>query len=180
MKRLFLLAASGLVTAGCTLNSVVQLPAGAQPSAHRAVIVYGVKVDGAWDYPAFSVQMDEYDIDKQNITGNCFTHNRTEATVSSIPGPVKYFAFDAPAGHYVYSPFHIPRLDGGMRAFMAPAGKTVYLGDFAYRKDGKVSVANNIGDVKHAIKAQLPELGGDISPALTTAVKRPSLFLCTP
>ena len=75
------------------MNAVRSLPAGETPHDERAVVVYGVKVEGLWKYPQFSVQLAEYDLAKQNITGNCFQFNRTEAFVASEPGEMQYFAF---------------------------------------------------------------------------------------
>ncbi|VXB80787.1 hypothetical protein [Massilia sp. 9I] len=180
LLRHVLILLAGLSSVACTLNSVRLLPAGSAPSAKRAVIVYGVQVVGAWDYAGYQVQVAEYDIEKQNITGNCFRFNRAEAVVSSVPGAVNYFAFDVPAGHYVYSPFNGARMDGDSFAFEAPAGQSVYLGSFRFEKNKMVSLARNFEPVMDEVNRALPGLQGQVSLAKATTVKRPFPFLCAP
>lgn len=180
LLRHALILLAGLSSVACTLNSVRLLPAGIPPSANRAVIVYGVQVEGAWDYAGYQVQVAEYDIEKQNITGNCFRFNRAEAVVSSVPGAVRYFAFDVPAGHYVYSPFNGARMEGDSFAFEAPAGRSVYLGNFRFEKSKMVSLSRAFEPVLDEVNRAFPGLKGQISPAKAMPVKRPFPFLCAP
>ncbi|MEO5932916.1 MAG: hypothetical protein ABIQ08_05110 [Duganella sp.] len=91
-NRFFCMAAIFLLITGCTINSVKPLPPGDVPDKSRAVIVYGVKVEGSWQYDGFTVELAEYDIGMQNITGDCFHFNRADASVATAPGEVKYFA----------------------------------------------------------------------------------------
>jgi len=177
---ILLVTTIGLTNAGCTLNSVKDLPAGGTPAGNRSVLVYGVKMEGQWRYPGFTTQLAEYDVAKQNITGNCLSFNRTEATLPSAPGTVKYFAFDVPPGHYVYSPFNGAQFEGDFLAFEAPAGKSVYVGDFVFQKNEVVALARNWDGVKSAVDRDLPELKNAISLASTAVAKRPQMFLCTP
>lgn len=189
----FLLFLVSALNAGCTINSTYLLPAGGPASANRAVIVYGVKVEGEWPHAGFTLQLDEYDIARQNITGNCFRFNRTEARVPPTPGPIHYFAFDVPPGYYVYSPFHATRLAGDVLAFEAPAGRTVYIGDFVLEKgpsaplarkhleqSQSVSLTRNLDAARSDIDKALPKSKGDIALAEATVVKKPFPFLCAP
>lgn len=166
--------------AGCTINSVKALPAGDIADTGRAVIVYGVKVEGSWRYDGFTVELAEYDIGMQNITGDCFHFNRADARMATAPGAVKYFAFDVPPGHYVYSPFNGAPLAGDFLAFEAPAGQTVYLGDFIFSENLSVALVRSLDEVKSGIGAALPGLKGRVTLSKTTPANRPRPFLCTP
>lgn len=174
------MAAIFLFIAGCTINSVKPLPAGDIADTGRAVIVYGVKVEGAWRYDGFTVQLAEYGIGMQNITGDCFHFNRADASVATTPAALKYFAFDVPPGHYVYSPFNGAPLAGDFFAFEAPAGQTVYLGDFIFKENRSVALVRNIDAVKSEIDTALPGLKERVTLSKTTPAKPPRPFLCTP
>jgi hypothetical protein len=165
---------------GCTINSAKRLPVGDLASEERAVVVYGVKVEGFWNYPGFNVQLAEYDVKAQRITGNCFRFNRTEAVVPVASGEVKYFAFDVPPGHYVYSPFNGARLAGEVFSFEATAGQSVYVGEFIYGESQSVMLRRNLDDTKSAIDKALPGLRGNISLANAMLAKAPHIFMCTP
>lgn len=180
MLRLVLVLVCALLLNGCTMNSVKPLPAGEASHDGSAVVVYGVKVEGLWKYSQFSVQLAEYDLAKQNITGNCFQFNRTEAFVASGPGEMKYFAFEVPPGYYVYSPFHLARLSGDFFAFEAPSGRIVYIGDFVLEKNELVSLHRERIAETDEIEMTWPSLKRQISPANAVAVRRPLLFMCTP
>ncbi|MYM39433.1 hypothetical protein [Duganella qianjiadongensis] len=162
------------------MNAVKALPTGETPRDGRAVVIYGVKVEGPWKYSKFSVQLAEYDLAKQNITGNCFQFNRTEAFVAPEPGELKYFAFEVPAGYYVYSPFHLSRLSGDFLAFEVPSGRSVYIGDFVFEKNGLVSLHREPIAEKNGIETNWPSLKRRISLAKVLAVKPPFIFICTP
>jgi hypothetical protein len=165
---------------GCTMNAVKLLPAGDTPRDGSSVVVYGVKVEGLWKYSQFSVQLAEYDLAKQNITGNCFQFNRAEASVASRPGEMEYFAFEVRPGYYVYSPFHLARLSGDFLAFEAPSGRSVYIGDFVLEKNELVSLHREKISETHGIETIWPSLKRQISPATTVAVRPPFIFICTP
>lgn len=178
--RNFLTCFLGLLNAACTINSVDLLPAGGLASGNRAVIVYGVKVEGAWPYTGFHVQIAEYDVVKQNITGNCFRFNRAEASVSPVPGAVRYFAFDVPAGHYEYGPFNGAPFAGAPSAFEAPAGRSVYLGDFIFERSQSVSLTRKLDTARDDINTALPGLKGKIGLAKAAPATKPFPFLCAP
>ena len=178
--RIFLIFLLGLSNAACTLNSTRPLPTGGVPAANRAVVVYGIQVKGSWPGAGFWVEVAEYDIEKQNITGNCFRFNRTKGLIPPDPGAIKYFAFDVPPGHYVYSPFHFARSDADVFAFEAPAGKSVYLGAFILEDSNLVSLTRNLNAVRNEINEALPGLEAEISVAKARLVKRPFPFLCAP
>ena len=56
-----LLALSGLLSA-CGLNNVRKLDSTAAVGPDRSIIIYGIRVEGKWDAPMFSVNLDEYDL----------------------------------------------------------------------------------------------------------------------
>jgi hypothetical protein len=169
-----------VLAAGCTVNGVRPLPTGATPSPGRAVIVYGVGVEGQWDYEGFTVQLAEYSLKEHNITGNCARFNRTEATVAASPGPVRYFAFETDPGLVVYSPFNGAPLAGPATAYAAPAGRTVYIGDFVYEADKRVSLRRDPVAPPAVLPKALPGLPPEISLAEALPVPAPRPFLCTP
>ena len=166
--------------AGCTISSTVPLAAGGKPGADRAVIVYGVGVEGQWSYPRYTVQLAEYSLERQNITGNCFRFNRVDATVSSTPSGIHYVAFDVAPGSYVYSPMNGAQLNGDTVAFRVPAGRAVYLGDFIYGRDGYAVRTADLDAERAAIRQALPATPDDLVPAQTVPVAAPKPFLCTP
>lgn len=179
-RRLFLMLMCGLLNAGCAFNSVRALPNGDVAANNRALIVYGVTVKGVWQYPKFGLQLAEYDSVKGNISGNCLTFNRTEAVVPSAPGEVQYFAFDVPSGYYVYSPFNVGLYDGDLLAFEAPAGRSVYIGNFTFGKDKQVTLTRDLEGDKKKIYRDLPLLAQDIELSKTISAKRTHIFICTP
>ena len=166
--------------AGCTVSSTVPLAAGGKPGADRAVIVYGVGVEGKWPYPRYAVQLAEYSLEQQNITGNCFRFNRVDAPVSSTSSGIHYFAFDVAPGSYVYSPMNGAQFNGDTVAFRVPAGRAVYLGDFIYGKDGHATRTGDLDAERAAIRQALPALPVDLVPAQAVPVAAPKPFLCTP
>jgi hypothetical protein len=172
------------VLAGCTLNSVRPLPAGASIDESRAVVVFGVGVEGEWNYAGYSAQLDEYDLRAQAITGNCFRFNRMNGTVPPTPGAVRYFSFDTPAGVYAYSAFNgarlAPETGAGTPAFAARAGRVVYMADFIYTKQGTVSIRRDVDAAKRYLAAFRPDLRGELTQAEEFLVHRPNLFMCTP
>ena len=179
-KFSWLLPAVLLCLNGCVMNSTRELARGGVASENRAVIVYGVKVEGAWDFPAFNVQLAQYDVQAQKITGNCLTFNRTDARVPATPGAMKYFAFDVPPGHYVYSPFNGASLQGPALAFEARPWQSVYIGDFIYEKNKSVKLLRNLPDAMSAIDQALPSLDGHLSLASATPASTAYIFVCTP
>jgi hypothetical protein len=169
-----------LFVSGCTINSTVRSPAGALTNEARAVVVYGVKVEGVWKYEGFAIQLAEYDMARADISGNCFRFNRTEAVVPPGPGEVTYFAFEVAPGHYVYSPFNGALLAGDVQAFDVPAGKTVYIGDFIFTENHDVVLARHLEDKNSAIHAALPAVSTSLALANASPVAAPHGFLCTP
>jgi hypothetical protein len=175
-----LMALMALLTSGCTLNSTVPLATGGAPGAGRAVVVYGVSVEGRWPYEHYAVQLTEYSMAKQAITGNCFRFNRVDATVPATMSGIRYFAFEVAPGSYVYSPMNGAQLKGDPVAFGVPAAHAVYIGDFIYGKDGRVTRTGNLDAERAAIRAALPAVPDDLMPAETVPVAAPKPFLCTP
>lgn len=169
-----------VLLSGCGINYVKQVSPGDVIGNDRAVIVYGVKVEGLWGYPQFSISLDEYDAQTGKITGNCLIHTKTLATVDSARRDVQYFAFDVPPGQYVYSPFNANLLSGGNVAFEAAAGKHVYVAEFVYEKNRAVTLRQNLDQAKAPIASLFPGVKGNLSAADTRTVKSPNIFICTP
>lgn len=174
---------------GCLLlNSIDPLQEGATPFLSRATLVYGVDVgaEGRWrltdthpKHRTFGISLDEYDIEKQEITGNCWRYNQANALVSvDVPMP-QYFAFDVPAGYYVYGAYGWPEIERSM-AFFVPESKVIYIGTFVYSKNKALKLHRDLEKDKSKIFATLPKLPRNIELADTVAVKPPIGFLCTP
>jgi len=149
------LLATCAIIPGCLVNSVHSIttaPRTGADAAH-AIVVIGVK-DSV-------VIMDEYSVKTQDISGNCYHYNRIEATNPSSPGKVTYFAYEVPAGTYVYSRRNAassldpPALGLG---FIAPAAKTVYFGDY-------ISVGHNTVQFRRDIEAARLGSQGLLRPA---------------
>ena len=166
---------------GCALfNSVERLPMGGEPSADRAVVVYGISIEGGWHAPRFEVALDEYSLKQQKILGDCWRFNRTEASVPAIPGTVQYFAFDVPTGHYAYSGFNGVPMNGSHNAFVVPKGKAVNFGVFVYTRDQMVELRRDLAAERKKINDALPKIKESIVLAETLSVQAPRIFLCAP
>ena len=147
----------------------------------RAVVVVGVAVDGAWRFSQFGVTLDHYDLARQAITGDCLGYDRLAPVVPSALAPARYFAFDAPAGAYIYSAFNGAASTVSDQAFEAPAGHAVYVGTFVLGADGRVTLRREIdAPARLAIVRSFPDLSGhlELANARNAAPARP--FLCTP
>ena len=155
---------------GCALNDVVKpLPTGSAVTPGRAVIVYGVGVEGKWNYSGFAVQLDEYSVENQTAC----PRNRTSARVPSVPGQVRYFAFEVPPGHYAYSANNgAPLLEDDRYAFAAPEGHIVYAGDFVFSRDQRVVVRRDLAALLTALDKSFPDLEGDVSLAKGVKVQQ--------
>lgn len=140
----------------------------------RAIVLYGIGVEGKWDYPRFATVLDEYNFEQRSITGNCWRFNRMQESVPAIIGTRQYFIFDVKPGHYVYSGFNGARLrdSGEVPTFEVPAGRIVYLGDFVYSNDGKVDIRRDLDRVQSYFKENV--LLADM-----LLVPPPKLFLCS-
>jgi hypothetical protein len=165
---------------GCVMNSVHQLAPESVAKSKSAVLVYGVQVEGKWDYPQFTVQLAEYNIKDQVGAGNCFTFNRADATVSSAQGPISYFAFEVPAGHYTYSVFNGAPLVGETMAFTAVEGRLSWVGDFIYTSANRVELRRSGEAYKSSLLEFFPGTSGKFLLAEAVSVRPPKGFLCTP
>jgi hypothetical protein len=183
MARIAISILLALLQSACVSNAVDRLPAGAEDiSASQSVLVFGVGVESKQgDASAFSIQLDEYDLDAQRAVGNCLRYNRAIATVPTDEGrPVQYFAFTVPAGRYASSWFSSGReLDGGPRAFDAPAGGVVYAGDFVSAPSRLVVMRSNLETARSALAATNPGLAKRLAPATATPVKNAPGVLCS-
>jgi hypothetical protein len=169
---------------GCLLNSVhpIKHAHSEKPDATHAIVVIGIGLDVPWPYKEFSPVFDEYSLEKQNLTGNCFIYNRIEATRSSTPAPVSYFVFEVPASAYVYSDRNAnARLPPSPNAsgFIAAAGKTVYVGDYVLVGTQSVELRRNLEAARDATKRLIPHRAV-LEAAQAVTPPRGHGFLCTP
>jgi hypothetical protein len=115
--------------------------------------------------------MDEYSMEHQNITGNCWRSNYMEGKVPGIVGTRQYFAFDVKPGYYVAREF----IDASNKnvTFEVSAGRVVYLGDFIWTSESKI-------ELKRDPSAVRSYLGGDVLLADTRQVPQATGILCGP
>jgi hypothetical protein len=172
------------VIPGCVLNSVHPITTAprTKPDAAHAIVVIGIGLDVAWPYTEFTLILDEYSAEKQNITGNCFHYNRIEATRPSIPAKVTYLAYEVPANTYVYSGRNAnatlaPSSMG--HAFIAPPGATVYFGDYVFVGNKTVEFRQDINAARSGALSLLPR-DAVLKPAEPTTAAHAPPVLCTP
>jgi hypothetical protein len=155
-----------------------------KPDSSHAIVVIGMGLDTTWPYPAFELTFPEYSAAKQSITGNCFHYNRIEATRPPTPAKVTYLAFEVPANTYVYMNT-LNLVDSSQaaplpeNAFKAPAGGTVYVGDFVFVGHETVEFKRDIDAAQAAAKALLPR-GAVLKLADLTRAPGARMFICTP
>lgn len=181
--RLLVTGSAAAALSGCLFNRVNPIPEGSTVSDRATVILYGVKFAGTWTAPRYAIGIDEYDLERQNITGNCWSYNHMRASVPATPGPTIYFAFEVPAGYYAYSPFSgmVSGLPSGKSvAFSVPEGRATYLGDFTREADGRVMLGGDFDAMNRWVDANLPSLKRRVSEARTVPAAPPAWFLCSP
>lgn len=167
---------------GCMqFNNVVRIAEteATGPDISRSVVIFGIGVEGAWEYPRFAVGLDEYDIERQSITGNCWRYNRMAASVPKDSRAVQRFAFEVEPGYYSFSGFNAVKLVGP-NAFSVPAGQIVYLGDFIYSGERTVVLHRSDDIMKREVLKEYPNLVDRITLAKAISVVAPEMFLCTP
>lgn len=166
---------------GCVSNGVVRLQKAevAPPSATRAVVIFGIGVEAAWEYPQFGIVIDEYDIKRQAITGNCWRYNRMNASVPNDSRVVNFFAFEINPGYFSLSGFNTAQLLSDPVAFLAPAGQIVYLGDFIYSGKHTIILRRGEGQLRN-LRQEYMNLADKITLAGATSVAAPRMFLCAP
>jgi len=180
--RLFILLIISVLVSGCFfLNDVNPfstpdefLANRATPPAERAIVIFGLSVEGPGYHAItrwFSVHMDEYSIERQSITGNCWRSNNMEAKVPGIIGTRQYFSFDVKPGYYVSREF----LDASDKnlVFEVPAGRVVYLGEFVWTSESRIGLKRDPSTVKSYF-------GGDVLLANTRQVSQVKGILCGP
>jgi hypothetical protein len=172
----------GLITqlSACLMNSVRRLDHGGVPQVDTSVIVYGVRLDTAWSAPQMMFGVDAYDIEKQAIKGDCWHLDRAQVSVSGVPDAMQYFAFEVPAGHYVFGAWSTVALTTQERVFYAPKSETVFLGNFIYTANQKIEIQRELVTTKPEILAALPKTNPTISLAPAQATSQVKLFMCTP
>jgi hypothetical protein len=182
-RTLVLLIAAASIP-GCLLNAVhpIKYPASQRPDSAHGIVVIGVGLEVPSPYTELSLTLDEYSLKKQDLTGNCFSYTHIDVTRPSIPAPVSYSVFEVPASAYVYSWRNInaqlppsPTASG----FIAPAGKTVYFGDYVLVGTNSVEPRNNLEAARDATKRLLPR-GAVLEAAEPISPPHGHGFLCTP
>lgn len=174
-----LVALTGVLSA-CGLNNVKKLNSDTTIDSRRSIIIYGIRVEGKWESPMFSVNLDEYDIQAQTITGNCFRFNHAEAMIPSIASNTQFFAFEVQSGYFVMSPFNTVSRSFPATAYNAPQGKAVYIGTFVYDQNRTLNLQRDFERVTPQLQSYFPKLGNAISISEMVEVTRPRVFLCTP
>jgi hypothetical protein len=169
--------ATCLSLSGCILNSVHPVHRPQTIETGKAIVVIGLGAPVAGPFPKFGVVLDEYSLKAHQITGNCFFYNRIEAAISSPHEGIAYFAFEVPAGIYVFG----STLRGQVQpaAFVAEDRKAVYFGDFVAVGNKTIELHYDISAARSATAKLLPRL------ELTQAESRPDIvhgpgLLCTP
>lgn len=179
-RRLLCMLACLASLAGCTLNSNRPLPFGDPPARGRAVLVYGIGLEVKWDWSAFPLDLASYDIDRQEIGGNCFFFNRTEARIPAAPAGLHFVAFDVVPGYYTLSPFMSVESTARAIAIPVPAGQTVYAGTFLYQTGNRVTLVHDLAAQRAAVNAALPRLAANVTEGAPVNVARSRPFMCTP
>ena len=187
MRTAFLRLAAILVVCvtvpGCLQNRVRSVTESRRvhPDSAHSIVVVGLGLDVAWPFAAFSLSLDEYSIEKHDITGNCFRYNHIKVTRASNPAKVTYFAYEVPAGAYVYSPFNANAVlapSAPAKGFIAPAGRAVYFGDFVLAGNQTVELRTDIDAARLSVRSLIPgNLRLEQAGFATVAPVHP--FLCT-
>ena len=167
--------------AGCVANAVKPLDSSASAvRSDHAIVIVGVTASGPWAHPQFGVILDQYDVNKQSIAGDCFSYDRLEAVVPAAAASTRFFAFEAPSGYYIYSAFNSATLVGNDQAFQALPGHAVYVGNFLLGDDGVVTLKRDLAENRSAIAQALPQAPAtlEMAPAVTVVPARP--FMCAP
>ena len=149
-------------------------------------IVFGVATETDWPFAGFGVQLERYD-PVTGEAGNCSRHDNARGNIPPTPTGLHYFVFDVPAGAYVFSALNGQSLDSDSpAAFVAPAGKTVYFGDFVLvgpitpytlSIDGPIVVRRDLAAAKAVLGPEATKL--ELAEVLP-GVRRGRPFLCTP
>lgn len=169
---------------GCLLlNNVDAIPHAKviNPKQDCGIAIVGLAVEGVWNYPRFSLSLDEYSLEKQAITGNCWRFNRMTASVPKEAKSLQYFTFDLAPGYYTYSPFNLPNpYSEQVQGFYVPAGQITYIGDFIYTENKSIVLRRDDTAIEMLVKNAYPNLASAVKLAETVSVTRPHLFLCAP
>ncbi len=190
LLHLSLLPTATACLAACGLNAVV--PVTTLPKhidQDRAILVYGIAMEGPWEWPSFPLGLDRYDLEKRDTSGSCWRRDKTEGSIPAAPGTQQYLAFDVPAGWYAYSPFNAAGLSGPSQAFQAAPGTVVYVGKFSNRggkisyraeDDRLVTLDRDLQTALPALERAFPGITPRLSLASAKVVEAPHAFLCAP
>jgi hypothetical protein len=182
--RCVLTCCLAFLMSGCLMNSAYRIRSKGPLAPGQSIVVFGAQLSAEWRYPQFELILDEYSLAKHGITGNCFRYTRLQSGMSSHSFAMHYFAYQIPAGAYIYSFRNVVRAGsafGGSTptVFVAPAGATVYFGDFVY--DGsEMQLQGNLSAAQAAVKPLLAGRQSLTQAATTNDEIKTRAFLCTP
>ena len=149
-----------------------------KPSKGRAIVVIGIGLEGAWEYPKINLYFDEYDIKLQKGTGDCWRYNRIVASVPVDKDKVQYVVYDVLPGFYEFK--GETSLKEKHHAFLVPAEQVVYFGDFIESKQYAVDVRWNVVAATSELRRKYPDFKGNIVVAESLPVVPSGMILCMP
>ena len=166
----------------CVLNSAHRIaPEKVKALPGRAVLLFSVALRAPWSYKNFAIELDRYDLRKQDISGNCYHFDRVQGSVNPQPNTLRhYFAFIAPPGAYTFSPFNGSTLGGPPRAYIAPAGRVTFIGDFTYVGARAANLVGHEVELSDDLVAAENTLHATMTLSKVVNISRPHPFLCTP
>ena len=84
LTHVLLLILTSLVLTACMINDNRLIESNHHLDPDRAVLIYGMGVNAKDDaYLRYQIQLHELDTLENTISGNCFFHNRTVASISA-------------------------------------------------------------------------------------------------
>ena len=170
------------------LNNVRELDAGEhyQPSAQKAVLLYGSELRQPWPNNSMprptGLDFQEYDAVAGHSKGNCWRSNHTPKVIEVAKiGAPKFSAFVVDPGYFVLNPLSAPGRDvADTAAFYAAPGTVSYVGTYVYKgeKDG-FELRRDLAEGQAAAE-QFPGLKGAVVMAPTIPVRENGGFVCGP
>jgi hypothetical protein len=119
----------------------------------QAVVVIGVAHEPFLPRGRFTIVLDEYSPETEKTTATCFNYERSDGPPESAS--VKYFLYRVPAGIYAAGLDVMP--PANTQAFVAPAGRAVYIGDFAPVENSRLlGLKSNLAAARNEVAELLP------------------------
>lgn len=168
------------ILGGCpAFNDVSRVSApGHAVSPGRGLLLVGVGKEGEWQAPRFPVRLQQYDMSRHTVTGNCLRWNRVEAATDR---KIEYFLFEVAPGFYAGGGGGAVFRDRDTPvAFEVPAGQVIYVGDFVYADDRKVDLRVDLERARGILRREYPNIPGDPVVARPLPVPVLPLLVCAP